>query len=327
MQDHAAASASQADPGDEINTALAELLPRMRSVTLIGWGVVAGLITFGLILVAGIRGMLSGIDANLLQVYAVIAFTCGLLVYLAAGWTRRRHEALVLPILARSAGLSYEQNARYFVESVPQRMLPRGRARRCEDLVDGEVAGRPIAFGEVRIETGGKHSTVQFRGIVARYAHRVPMPPFLIAAEKETRGWFLFKGNIEVDGLSFVRAIPGRHDSYGVWSRRTRVVDEPGFEALLAAILGVEAVLGHDLNLYSASSDGRTTHIAIRNRRDLFRLGGLFSTRGNLEGQIRGAHSDLLMPIKVVQVLLDAEAKTLAESRESAPETGDNSPA
>ncbi len=298
--------------GDGTELAIDDLLPEFRRETQTHWSLIA------LILGAGAASLaLLPLDTEGGMKAAIFIVIFGLFgVGALATRVRRRHEALVVPLIARSAGLRYRQGQDGFLLKLPPRMLPKGSVRKCNDLVTGTVGGREISFAEVMIATGGKNSTVQFQGIVAEFPNVVPMPSFFVAAEKETRGWFMFKGNLRVDDLNFIQTVQGREDLYGVWTHLRSEAERPGFEALLGALLELEGKLP-SARLYSASSDGRVTHVALRHSRDLFRLGGLFASRDRLDAQIRRAFEDLRLPLEVVTLLLAAEARVLDASRRS----------
>lgn len=298
------------DEGDAAASAIEGILPELRRERDMHWALIA-------LLLGGCAALLAllPLDTENGKKIAIFAVVFGLFgIGLLATRVRRRHEALVVPMIARGAGLSYRQNHDNFLTHVPERLLPKGSVSNCEDLVEGTVGGRRITFAEVKIETGGKNSSVLFQGVVAEFPNLVPMPAFFVAAEKETRGWFRFKGNLRVDDLNFIRTVQGREELYGVWSHLRSEAERPGFEALLGAMLDLETKVP-GARLYSASSDGRVAYVALRHKRDLFRVGGLFTTSGRLAAQVRRAYDDLRLPLEVVSFLLGAEARVLEAGR------------
>ena len=299
----------KADAGTEaedINAALAGLMPQMRRVQLLGWAICVAIVVGALALMS--------IRTNGEQWTWPLLITgiAGMMLWAMNGWVSRRQEALVMPELARSAGLEWRGEGKAYLASLPTRLLPTGAIRKCEDLVTGRIGGREISFGEVKIETGGKHSAVQFRGIVAAFPNQVPLPAFFVAAERETRGWFVFGRRLKVDDLRLLRTISGGSgETYGVWSAWSGTGQDPALEDVLTVLTGLERSLGPEGKLYSASSDGRVTHVALSHKRDLYNIGGLLASGETLTRDIRNAHADLALPLALVQQLLTAEEKVL----------------
>jgi hypothetical protein len=294
----------------DINTVLDGLMPEMRRARLIGWGLAVGLVVFALFLLATVEPRNEPWTFQL-----IVIGIAGLLVFGLNAWVSRRQEALVMPALARSAGLDWRRNARDYVLGLPTRLLPRGSVRKCDDLVTGSIGGRRISFGEVKIETGGKNSSTLFQGIVAAFPNQVALPAFFLAAERETRGWFVFSGRIKVDDLRQLKTISGGSgESYGVWSGWSGTGPDHGLDDVLKVLTGLEWAIGSQAKLYSASSDGRTTHVALSHKRDLYNIGGLLASTEALMNDIRRAHADLSLPLTLVQHLLTAEQKVLASA-------------
>jgi hypothetical protein len=290
----------------DITTALPGILPTLRGETLKGWGMMAGLLIAAVILAFVVKDL--GKDGK--GWAFVILFTAVVSLGAVATYIRRRHEALIMPLLTKAAGLSYDQKGRWFLDTLPPRLLPKASDRTCEDVLSGKIGDRAIRFAEVKIETGGKNSNTLFRGIVMEFPNLVDMPAFFIASERETRGFFVFKGNIRVDDLVQVRSLTGRSGAeYGVWSSSAAAAEKPGFGAVVNVLTGLESIIGGDAKLYTASSDGREMHVAISHKRDLFKIGGMFADSTRLMQDIRHAYDDMTLPMRIVSALLSAEAE------------------
>jgi hypothetical protein len=161
-------------------------------------------------------------------------------------------------------------------------------------------------------ETGGRNSRKLFDGIVLEYRNAAPLPAFFVAPQGETEGWLGFAGRIAVDDLVRLDSI-GRHgQAFGVWSTSAGAVTHPGFRAVLDVVTDIAGALGPEVTLYSAMSDGERIWIALRQRRDLFRVGGLLATRDVLLDDLRRAADDLTQPLRLVSALIGAEAKAAA---------------
>lgn len=289
----------------DIMQALPKMLPELQRKILAGWlqiGLIC-LLTIGIFI--GFRA--SGVSD--IRAYLIPAVVAALIIGFVVKTVRRQHEAAIMPLLAQTAGLSYRQKAMDFANELPFRLLPKASRKSAEDLVSGTFGGRAIRFAEIKYETGGKNSTVLFAGVVAAFANASPMPPFFLASEQETKGWFIFKGNIKVDDLVHLQHLYGRGGrAYGVWGSGPDAVHHPGLKTMLSTLLDLGPALGPGAELYTASSNGQIMHVAIRHKRNLFQIGGLLATHTSLIAQIETAYRDLTMPLTIAAKLLAAEA-------------------
>lgn len=198
--------------------------------------------------------------------------------------------------------------------------MPRAGRKIAEDLISGRIGGRSIRFAEMKLETGGKNSSTLFQGIVAEFPNLAPMPPFFLAAEAETKGWLGFAGPIKVDDLMRVDTISGANGKvYGVWASTSEVRRHPAFAAVVKVLTNLEFVIGSESRLYTASSNGRVIHVALSHKRNLFKIGGLFTAGDALMDDIRLGYRDLTIPVTIAAKLLEAE-QTAVVTPEGPPE-------
>jgi hypothetical protein len=248
------------------------------------------------------------------EAYLLAVVVGGLSIASMAGWTRRRHEALIMPILTEVAGLSYDP------AGVPDLIrgegppMPRGSVRRTEDRITGDVAGRRVRFGETTIETGGKNSRTLFRGVVLAFPNAAPMPRFALIRKGLSRERFLVGPEIDMRGWSLAREVAGPGgQSFELWTVHTPVPGDARLDAVLAALFAalqrVERV-----RLYAASCRRDETYLALEHTGDLFRIGGLFATRAGLRLAIERAWDDLTLPLTLAEALLEAEAAAVADA-------------
>ena len=288
---------------NELNQAIHALKPEMRRLRLIGGAVV--LATVILCIIATRFVVLRAAEP-----FEGVMWSLGIAAFLIiATFTqiRRRHEMLVMPVLARTAGLTYEKGGRDLIDSLPQRLLPRGRTK-VDDALSGLVGGRSIRFGEVKVETGGKHSTTLFDGLVISFPLKSDVPDFFIADEKATKGFLFFVGQIKVDDLVWQRSTSGHlGQSYSLWAPQSLGDHQDRLVPLLNAISTIERNLDHTSALYTASCTNRTIHLAIRHRQNLFKIGGLLSGDEELTSDLRHALHELHLPLRLVTDLLKAE--------------------
>ncbi len=288
----------------DISTALPTLMPAIRRKSIEGWLLVAATVVLALYALF----FLVGKADKPFQLALITIGGAAVVIFAISAYVQRGHTRQIMPMLAETAGMSYSQNALAFILSLPPRLLPKAAVRKGEDLVSGRLGGRQVSFAELTYETGGKNSSTLFKGIVASFANQAPMPPFFIVDEAQTKGWFIFSGNINVDDLIAVRSLPGSFGvTYGVWVSSSATADHPALDATLKLLTDLQYAIGSGARLFSASSDGKTMHVALSHKRNLFKIGGLFANRDQLINDIKLAYHDLTLPLVIVSKLLEAE--------------------
>ncbi len=294
-------------PDRDIAAIVDDLRPRLLRCQIEGW---AGSVALGISGVIFLWLTFSYPDALGTSIH--ISGILGVLALFGAAWmvkrARRGHEKLLMPQLAQTLDLDYLPESKEFLHSLPPRMLPRAAHRTAEDILSGRIGGREIRFGEVKVESGGRHSRVLFDGVVMEFRNAVSLPVFLMVAEGETRGLFGMAGRIEVKDLIPLDSIHRGGETYGIWSTAA-AGEAPALRAVLDILTSLAPQFGADVRLYSALSDGARTWVAIRQKRDLFRIGGLIAGRDKLLSDITRAYEDMTQPLRIVQALLEAEEK------------------
>ena len=229
---------------------------------------------------------------------------------------RRRQESLVMPVVANAVGLTYAKHDRAFFLRLPERLLPRGRTTKAEDVVTGRLGNHVIRMGEVVVETGGKRSRTLFRGVVAQFSHRVPMPAFFLAPLEQTRSGLLFSAWISTEGLYHLRDVTGPTGrTYGLWTPWTDLEEPPALSAIIEVLTQLESRIGAAVSLFTANSDGTETYIALSHARDLFQAGGLFPRQEQLFADVSTAMTELLIPLNLARELIAAEAVTIEKEK------------
>jgi hypothetical protein len=301
------------DPPD-IADALPGMLPDLRRSTLTGWAGIAAVAVTAFAALVFIAGLEANKDGNEWEAVIIVLGIAVALCLWIAHRTRRAHEARIMPIMAQALGLGYQQDASYFLSTLPVRLLPKAGKRSAEDMISGKIGDRAIRFAEVKLETGGKNSSTLFQGIVAEFPNLAPMPPFFLADEGKTRTWLGFAGPIKVDDLIRIDSVPGSEGRvYGVWASRTEVRDHPALAAVLKILTHLEYTIGSLSSLYTASSNGEVMHVALTHKRNLFKIGGLFAATDALMDDIRMGYRDLTIPLTIASKLLEAEKAALTE--------------
>ncbi|MEZ5798631.1 MAG: hypothetical protein R3D63_14820 [Paracoccaceae bacterium] len=289
---------------DPSAAALDSALPEIRKAKRNGWAL---LIVTGAI--AGLAAiMLQNLPEEGLQWGFMVLFLAGFLMFGIVSWVRKQHERAVMPIIARAFALDYEKTPARFYQSLPKNFIPQGGRQSVDDMMSGKVADRHFRFAECKTETGGKSSSVLFKGVVVELQSRGNMPDFIIASEKETKGFLFFKGRVQVDEFSRVYSATG-HDGqiYGLWSTSSDAAGLAGLRAFMEQIIAIGPRVLGESSLYSLVSTGPTYYVSLRHARDLFKIGGMFADDAKVMSDIRNAAAEFGHPIKLVSEILRAE--------------------
>lgn len=255
-------------------------------------------------------------DPDAEQVVLVVLLLGGMAMGFTVIRMRRMLEALVMPVVAQAVGLTYEKNAAAFLAGLPPRLLPRTSVRRAEDVVTGTLGHHTIRMGEVEIATGGKRSRTLFRGIVAQFRNRAPMPAFFLAPHALTKKGFLYSAWIPTEGLYHLRDVTGPSgETYGLWTSWSDLSEPPALAAVVTLLTQLETRLGPGVELFTATSDGEVMHVALTHSRDLFQVGGLFPKEEQLFSDVFAATKDLLIPLNLARDLIAAEEQAIQSGK------------
>lgn len=300
-------------PASDVSEAVSALMPELRSRALValGW-IAAAILVSGLLVVLILNGQMESRDR---WKFAMLAAGAGVFAAVMAWkWVIRAQEGLVMPILARSIGLSYAKNATPFVRALPKRLLPDRSIRSGEDHLTGTLGAHAIQLAEVTAETGGKNSRVLFKGIVAQFPNRTAMPAFFIAREDKTRPGIFFGGDLSTEGLHHLRDVSAGGRSCGIWTSWAEGPEPPALSAVIDILTSLETRLGPGVELYAATSNGVEMHVALSHSRNLFRLGSLFPAEDRILADVQQAMQDLKIPITLAEALIRAEETASAKS-------------
>lgn len=302
-------------PASDVGAAVGALYPRVHALAVRTRLMLAGLavLTFA----GAFWGyQMMGDDPDAPQAVLVAVVIGVVAMSYAVVHMRRSQEALVIPVVANAVGLTYAKQDRGFFFRLPERLLPRGRMTKAEDVVTGRLGNHVIRMGEVVVETGGKRSRILFTGVVAQFSHRVPMPAFFLAPLEQTRSGLLFSAWISTDGLYHLRDITGPTGrTYGLWTPWTKLEEPPALSAVIEVLTQLETRIGAAASLFTAISDGAETYIALSHARDLFQAGGLFPRQEQLFADVSTATTELLIPLNLAHELIAAEALAIEKEK------------
>lgn len=308
MDQTASAPTEAADPsGDALQAALPEI--RRAKTNGIALSVLAIVVAF---IVAWIA---TGLKKDAV-VWSLMSLVVGAVMVGGIGsWVRGQHERAVMPIIAQAFGLSYQKSLKTFYDRLPKNFIPLGGRRSVDDMMSGTVADRRFSFAECKTETGGKNSSTLFRGVVLEAQSKPGMPEFIIASEKETKGFLFFKGHVQVDGMVMVHSMTGPDGQiYGLWATSEDPSRTKGLRMFMDKILALgPRVLGQS-SLYSLVSTGSTYYVSLRHSRDLFKIGGMFASEAQVMTDIRAAATEFGYPVRLVTEILRAEEALVVAS-------------
>jgi hypothetical protein len=303
---------STPDSPDAVALAVRNLMPGLRRQGQLTVAIMAAVTVIGVATAMWIVN--SDMDGEDRFKFSLVTLgAAGFAVYHAYRWMRKQQEALLMPVLARTVGLNYDKNAKPFLKALPDRLLPKG-VRTAEDHVHGNLGAHAIQLAEVNVETGGKNSRTLFKGLVAQFPNRVAMPAFFVALEDKTRPGFFFGGDLKTDGLHHLRNVTGLTGrTYGVWTSWSQMEEPPALAAVVEVLTRIENHVGSEAELYSATSNGEETHVALSHKRNLFRVGGLFPSESDIFADVRHAMQDLTVPLNLAKALISAEETAVAK--------------
>jgi len=311
-----ASTAPAPDPkSSDVTEAVRQLMPRLRRLGLeasamIGIGVlIVGLGAFWLYA----EGLHDKTQVDL----ASFAILIGVLTVVGAHqWTRKKQEALVMPLLAEAVGLTYSKDAKAFVKALPKELLPQRALNRGEDLITGQLGAHSLRMAEVKVVTGGRNSKTLFMGLIVQIPNRVPMPLIFIAPEDKTGGNRFFSSGLSTEGMVYLQPATGPAGrAYGVWGPDLTVRDDPALSAVLDVLTTIETRIGRGAGLYSVLIDRNMTHVALTCRVNLFSLAGIFPTEARLLDDVRATMDDLSIPLTLASVVIEAEAAAVAAKK------------
>lgn len=300
MTSDSPAPAEGIDPSAQ---ALAAAMPEIRSAKTIGWISIAAAIAVTVVALYWLADI-----PKAMQFIILVLVISGVIIWSIADWTRRRHERVVMPIIADAFGLSYQKSPGQFFTSLPRNFIPLGGRRSVDDMMSGRVADRYFSFAECKTETGGKNSSTLFQGVVIQVQGRQGVPPFIIASERETKGFLFFKGRVDVEGMNLVRQATGTDgQTYGLWVNFGSDAQLTGLQDFMDRIIALGPRVLGSASLYSLVSSGSNYHVSLRHNRDMFRIGGLLAQEAEVMTHIRIAAAEFAHPVQLVTEILRAE--------------------
>ena len=236
---------------------------------------------------------------------------------------------LIIPPLARTVGLRYQA-------SVPKDLtrgwmatglLPNGsHISRSEDGFEGDFAGRRFQTADLRIETGGKHSTRLFNGLVVSMELAEPHHGFVLASEKNTTGGFFARPKVGTENLiKMTQYKSSTLRRFHAFVPLPKMASDPGFQARMQVLVRLDAEISQ-CDLFSVVCTGRRILVALSHETDFFRLRLLFGT-AELPDDLRRVFSEMQAALKVVEILLDAEQAASPDDGSAPPEVSDEAPA
>lgn len=290
-------------------TLFEDLRPELRRLRLEGWCRT----------VAGIAGLLllSWLCYRYWPDRTAVALALGFFLItifapsLGSRWLSRQRTELVMPHLARIAGLEYLSDGREYVEALPRPFLPVTSVMVVQDRLGQRIGNRSVEMVEARLSTQHKELGDLFQGIVFSCTLLPGMPRFFIIDTQETEKKWYDHPSMDTGRLQLWRRLPGPGDrSYGVWLEPGQAED-PALLPVLDVLLHPQRWVDHETSLFSALCDGQKLHIALRARGDLLRLGGLMATDSSIKQAVVEVTQLLSVPSQMMSAVKEAEGRAL----------------
>ena len=229
------------------------------------------------------------------------------------GLTRATHERAVMPIIAKAFSLQYEKLPKGFYETIPKTLIPLGGRRSVDDMMSGQLAGRHFRFAECKTATSGKNSRTLFKGVVLILDARDGMPDVIIASEKDTKGFLIFPGRVNVDDMQLVHQVQAANgQTYGLWTASSQGLQITAAQSFMDMILAAGPRILGSSTLCTVLSTGQQHYISLKRQHDLFRVGGMFANETKVISDIRQAATEIAHPIELVAEILRAEEALFA---------------
>ncbi len=287
--------------GLEIGKFLKEVSPDLRRITFQGWGGVAAIAIIGFAAAIAFAHVQWSIFSLGAAVFGII---------MVARHARRSHEAVIMPHLARTAGFSYEAKGLPADVDFPDILLPKGGVNKVEDRIAGKIGGLDVVIAEYHIETGGKNSSTLFDGFVIGMTAIEKEPEFRLVLASETEPRFLAGPRFSPQGREAAWTGQARNGkSYKLFLENSSREAEDAAIPLAKALISLEDLFDVNSYIYSAVRNAGRITVAIRHKRDLFRMGGLFASRASIEGQVHHCFDDLKIPLQAASKLIEAQGK------------------
>jgi hypothetical protein len=294
---------------DPSEAALAAALPDIRAATKKGRTLLIGAVVITVIILVAL--VTTGVREP--AGYGITAILGVLAVMGAIGWTRATHERAVMPIIAKAFSLQYEKSPKGFYDMIPRALIPFGGRRSVDDMMSGQLAGRNFRFAECKTATGGKNSRTLFKGVVLILDARDGMPDLVIASEKDTKGFLIFPGRVNVDDMQLVHQVQAADgQTYGLWTASSQAMQFSAVQTFMDMILAVGPRILGSSTLYTVLSTGQQHYISLKHQHDLFSVGGMFANETKVISDIRHAATEIAHPIELVAEILRAEEALFA---------------
>jgi hypothetical protein len=253
---------------DESDATIASnaLSPRLGRRLLLGWAVLAGGLSLG---VVGIW-----VEHPALQIVALFSA-----VYVLAGsqqWLRRSTEAVIYPEIAARLGLTIGVQRQDFSLALPSRLLPRGHTAKATALFHANADQAQVQLAEIETNDGSDQSSDDVQGLVVQ-VHGLPAAVEFLLVDRKLAGPRSKRWPSVIDTSSLASNHPlslsGRmYDLY----LPAGTTEAPIAEALTAQIMDHAARLPPNATLYTAVASRGQVTVLLALKQKLLPTRGLF---------------------------------------------------
>jgi hypothetical protein len=276
------------DATETINQTIAALLPGFRSakrrvlLTLLGVALIPVVLFI----------LFPPVKDQFLYPLAVLGITAIPLV-LFPSQIRRAHERALMPVLARAVGLTH-QKGEAGLHTV-FKGLANAQQFSADDVLSGQIGTRTFHCAEVRSS---------FVGLFLAFPVTPDLPDFRLIVALHTHVPFqdpAFDSIRRYDGPFYVLSPAG--------------VGHPDQEALggyLQCLMALGDLIPPFGRLEEAVATGGVLKLALACPGDFFRLSGLFPGEDQLTLDLKAAMTELGLPFRLAEALIEAEARYMA---------------
>lgn len=259
-------------------------------------------------------------DSDLRAIFIPAMLVAGAVAF-CLRWFQRQASAELIPHLARAAGLGYTVDFPHHIvrDMIEAGLIPRaGDLSRREDRFDGTLAGRHFMAGDVHLKTGGKNSSTLFEGLVVSLSLPERHKGFALTTLERAASGFLRRAQVDTKTLLPRGTFNSKHGTgFTAYVPDNALADSPGFRAQVKQLVRLDSEIP-GCRLFSVYCTGDRILVALSSGRNLFRIGRVFSAE-LMTQDLQRVLSEMQFPLRVVQILLDAEQAALTASAGSVP--------
>ena len=284
-----------------IESVIAAEVPRFMRRRYIAWIIAA----IGVVIILVLLSLILDQSEDNVEI-AVVVFSFALiygLMWVLSKWLRRSASRAFMPAIAQAAGFTYRPDYPNVGDLERLGLIPRAWVSRAEDYLEGQLANRVLTCGDILVrENDDRQFDEIFQGLVITLSTGRSETTRLLARKGLTEGFLFSRGKVDIRDLGTVSFDDPSYELH------TAAGDDPEQAVRWAAALTRLDREVPGASLYAVMRTEEMTIVMLSHSRDAFAIGGLLVSADDLHRQMDQAARELLMPLTVGQIILDAEA-------------------